>query len=336
MNAKKLTGLAAGTSAGDSVRYEQTAIINESTGANSNIKSLSGLTTALSAAQGGTGLAGGGSTAGLVLTADGAGGFALSSSSPSVVRSAKTSAYTIVAGDKGTLIEVTSGTFTLSLTAAATLGSGWWCYVSNIGSGLITIDPNSTETITVNGTALSTWVQWTTEIGILQCNGTGFRYYQMQKGYVQQTISSAVASVNFTSGVNGRKKLRLTSSNVDVTAGLSIKLQVNGSNFTNTSKFSAVNTSTVSAAYNGGVFYFPNENCDPSGGTDAKKQRASADINFDGVEIIATSHGMGGYTGAQYKMNTSIGYLTDSSMTSVDIVTTNSTLSAGTYTLTEL
>jgi hypothetical protein len=158
----------------------------------------------------------------------------------------------------------------------------------------------------------------------------------MQKGYTQQTVSSAVASVNFTSGVNGRKKLRLTSSNVDVTAGLAIKLQVNGSDFTNTSKLYAINTSTVYATFNAGRIEFPNEDCSPSGGTDDKKQRASADINFDGVEIIATSHGMGGYTGAQYKMNTSIGYLTSSSMTSVNIVTSNSTLSAGTYTLTEL
>jgi hypothetical protein len=210
MNAKKLTGLAAGTSAGDSVRYEQTARINESTGANSNITSLTGLTTALSAAQGGTGLAGGGSTAGLVLTADGAGGFALSSSSPSVVRSAKTSAYTLVAGDKGTLIEVTSGTFTLSLTAAATLGSGWWCYVSNIGSGLITIDPNSSETITVNGGALSTWVQWTNEIGLLQCDGTRFHYYQIQKGTITQTVSSAVASIVFSGCLAYRMSMLLS------------------------------------------------------------------------------------------------------------------------------
>ena len=228
MNAKKLTGLAVGTSAGDSVRYEQTARINESTGANSNITSLTGLTTALSAAQGGTGLAGGGSTAGLVLTADGAGGFALSSSSPSVVRSAKTSAYTIVAGDKGTLIEVTSGTFTLSLTAAATLGSGWWCYVSNIGSGQITLDPNSSETITVNGTSRSTWVQWTTEIGILQCNGTGFNYYQVQKGYIQQVVSSAVASITFSAGIAARKLLKLTYDNISLSAYAEGRFYVNG------------------------------------------------------------------------------------------------------------
>ena len=55
MGNNKITGLAAGTVAGDSVRYEQAAKIDESTGANSDIKSLTGLTTPLSPAQGGTG-----------------------------------------------------------------------------------------------------------------------------------------------------------------------------------------------------------------------------------------------------------------------------------------
>ena len=55
MGNQKITGLAKGTAAGDAVRYEQAAKIDESTGANSDIKSLSGLTTPLSVAQGGTG-----------------------------------------------------------------------------------------------------------------------------------------------------------------------------------------------------------------------------------------------------------------------------------------
>jgi hypothetical protein len=40
-----------------------------------------------------------------------------------------------------------SSTFTQTLTAAATLADGWHCYVRNNGSGVITVDPNSTETI---------------------------------------------------------------------------------------------------------------------------------------------------------------------------------------------
>jgi hypothetical protein len=59
----------------------------------------------------------------------------------------KTGAYTVVAGDLGTIINCTSGTFTVSLTAAATLGSGFNCWVWNTGTGTITIDPNASETI---------------------------------------------------------------------------------------------------------------------------------------------------------------------------------------------
>lgn len=63
-----------------------------------------------------------------------------------LLRSARTSAYTAVAGDKGNLLDCT-GTWTLGFTAAATLGAGWWCYVRNSGTGTITADPNASETI---------------------------------------------------------------------------------------------------------------------------------------------------------------------------------------------
>lgn len=59
----------------------------------------------------------------------------------------KTGAYTVVAGDLGTVINCTANTFTVSLTAAATLGAGFNCWVWNTGTGVITIDPNGAETI---------------------------------------------------------------------------------------------------------------------------------------------------------------------------------------------
>jgi hypothetical protein len=57
----------------------------------------------------------------------------------------KTGAYTAVQADIGAIIKC-SGTWTLSLTAAATLGAGWWCVV-HVTSGTVTIDPNGSETI---------------------------------------------------------------------------------------------------------------------------------------------------------------------------------------------
>jgi hypothetical protein len=58
----------------------------------------------------------------------------------------KTGAYTLVAADKGKVIDC-SGTWSLSLTAAATLGDGFAFAVWNNGAGTITIDPSGSETI---------------------------------------------------------------------------------------------------------------------------------------------------------------------------------------------
>ena len=59
---------------------------------------------------------------------------------------ARSGAYTVVAGDRGKLINAT-GTWTLALTAAATLGAGFAFALRNSGAGVITIDPNATELI---------------------------------------------------------------------------------------------------------------------------------------------------------------------------------------------
>lgn len=81
----------------------------------------------------------------------------------------KTGAYTVVAADRGKVVSC-SGTWTLAITAAATLGDGFVFGVQNTGSGTITIDPNlseqidgqSTQTIEPNG------------LKMIYCDGTRF------------------------------------------------------------------------------------------------------------------------------------------------------------------
>lgn len=82
---------------------------------------------------------------------------------------ARTSAYTVIASDRGKVL-LCSGTFTLSLTAAATLGDGFTFAVINTGTGTITIDPNSTELIdgaSTDSIAAGSWA-------IVTCTGTAF------------------------------------------------------------------------------------------------------------------------------------------------------------------
>lgn len=84
---------------------------------------------------------------------------------------AKTGAYTAVAADRGTLIDCTANTFTVTLTAPATLGADWWCMVRNSGTGTITVDPASTALI--DGSATLTLRE--DESAIVVCTGSAFK-----------------------------------------------------------------------------------------------------------------------------------------------------------------
>ena len=81
----------------------------------------------------------------------------------------KTSAYTIVAADNSVIFSVTN-TWTLTLTAAATIGNGFVVGIYNGGTGTITIDPNASETINgVSNIALAAG-----RVAYLRCTGTGW------------------------------------------------------------------------------------------------------------------------------------------------------------------
>jgi len=93
-------------------------------------------------------------------------------------RSARTSNSILVSSDLGKLIDITSGTFTQTFTAAATLGPNWFCYLRNSGSGDITLDPNGSELID----GLTSYIMYPGETRLVTCNGTGF-YSIVLTGY---------------------------------------------------------------------------------------------------------------------------------------------------------
>ena len=86
----------------------------------------------------------------------------------SVTRSVRTSNTILGTGDRSTLIDITSGTFTQTFSAAATLASGWFCYIKNSGTGLVTLDPNASELID----GLTIFVMYPGEVRLVQCDGS--------------------------------------------------------------------------------------------------------------------------------------------------------------------
>lgn len=81
------------------------------------------------------------------------------------------SSNTILGVGDHSRIFVATSTFTQTLTAAATLGDGWWCGYRNDGSGVITIDPNASETID-GGTTITLQPG---EACLIYCNGSAFK-----------------------------------------------------------------------------------------------------------------------------------------------------------------
>ncbi|MFZ4059559.1 MAG: hypothetical protein ACOYKE_15550, partial [Ferruginibacter sp.] len=119
----------------------------------------------------------------------------------------KTAAYTIVTGDLGKVINCTSGTFTISLTAAATLGSGFNVTIWNTSAtstDVITIDPNGAETID-GSTTITLRLGEGTEI---VSNGTNWitgdkksmRYYAENATTLLRPVASGTASIAMGNG----------------------------------------------------------------------------------------------------------------------------------------
>lgn len=88
-----------------------------------------------------------------------------------IVRVPRAANTALAVADNGRLIDITSGTFTQTFAAASVLGSGWFCWLRNSGSGVITLDPSGSET--VDGAA--TLDLYPGQARLVQCDGAALR-----------------------------------------------------------------------------------------------------------------------------------------------------------------
>lgn len=106
-------------------------------------------------------------------------GTAASGSIPNVSRQTKTGAYTLISSDKGTLVEATANSWTLDFTTAATLATGFWCYLKNSGAGEIVLEPFGAQTID----GLTNFILYPNETRLLLCDGSNFFTTLIAPGY---------------------------------------------------------------------------------------------------------------------------------------------------------
>ena len=123
-----------------------------------------------------------------------AGGPSITSST--IVRRAVTTNDTVDLTDNGGLIDCTSGSFTLTLPAAATAGNGFNVRVLNSGSGTVVVDGDGSETI--NGSANKSLAQY--QCVHLFCNGTGWVILSPSKIVASELGTGTANSTTFLRG----------------------------------------------------------------------------------------------------------------------------------------
>lgn len=82
----------------------------------------------------------------------------------------RTTAIEFTAEDSGKIFKITSGTFSQAFDACANLKEGWFCYLYDTGTGVITLDPDGAELI--DGAA--TKVLPKDALTLVICTGTAF------------------------------------------------------------------------------------------------------------------------------------------------------------------
>ena len=248
-------------------------------------------------------------------------------------RSARTSNTILAAADIGKLIDITSGTFTQTFTAAATLGSNWFCYLRNSGTGDITLDPNGGEVID----GLASYVMYPGETRLVTCNGTDFftivltGYYRTftatgswikPPGYAAHSGylwagggGGCVGGGTYVAGGGGGSCLPFTAQSATLAASITVTIGAGGAGSTNAGAGGNGGTSQFSTfvAYGGGGCGSTGEGGSGGGLLSAGGSVAVSSFVTGGMPSSAATttnihnEGGGGGGGTSYYNNTTVG-----------------------------
>ena len=128
--------------------------------------------------------------------------------------------------DSGKLITYTSGTFSQTFEAAASLGEGWYVNLQNTGTGVVTCDPNGSETISGSTTSVIPGGV----IDLLVCDGSNFTLYRFSKSAGDSNI--VVTTGNGFGSTNTRIRRFTTAQEESGTAVTYADSATNGASFT--------------------------------------------------------------------------------------------------------
>lgn len=116
------------------------------------------------------------------------------------IRRERTSNAALAIADNRCEIVFTSGTFTQTISACATLGNGWTAVLVNDGTGIITLDPSGSEAI--DGQA--SIVMLPGEARRLQCDGTALHSVVLRPFHMVYTSTAAFPKPTGYKMVGGR------------------------------------------------------------------------------------------------------------------------------------
>ena len=145
-----------------------------------------------------------------------------------LVRDARTTNTALTLADIGKWVDITANTFAQTFASSSTLAAGWWCRVTNTGTGQITLTPNGAELI--DGAA--TRVINPGDRRVIQCDGTTLRTVSAVGNLTlaRRNILSAAAAASYPFGTGESLASGIYYPGAS-TAGTYAMLASNGTNF---------------------------------------------------------------------------------------------------------